>query len=181
MTRGGGQRPAAYLRYDEGMLTEFRTFLLRDLEGLRREIALYPDDDAPWRMLPGFPNSGGNLALHLAGNLRHFVGAQLGGTGYVRTREAEFESAGLTRAALDAEIQRTVADVDRALTALDPARLDEPYPLAIGDRQVVTRLFLLHLTVHLAYHLGQIDYHRRAVTGDLAGASVISLKELLGA
>ena len=160
------------------MLTDLRTILLRDLEGLRREIALYPDDDAPWRMLPGLPNSGGSLARHLAGNLRHYVGAQLGGTGYVRDREAEFGAGGLTRAALDAEVQRAIADVDRTLAALDPARLDEPYPLPFGDRRVGTRVFLLHLAVHLTYHLGQIDYHRRAVTGDRAGASVISLKEL---
>jgi len=160
------------------MLTALRTMMLRDLEGLRREIALYPDDYAPWRMLPGLPNSGGNLALHLAGNLRHFVGAQLGETGYVRKREAEFGSGGLTRAELDAEVQRAIADVDRTLAALDPARLDEPYPLAFGDRRLGTRVFLLHLAGHLTYHLGQIDYHRRAVTGDAAGAGVISLKDL---
>ena len=160
------------------MLNELRTILLRDLEGLRREIALYPDDYAPWRMLPGLPNSGGSLALHLTGNLSHYVGAQLGGTGYVRNRDAEFGSGGLTRAELDAEVQRAIAVVDRTLAALDPARLDEPYPLAFGERRLITRLFLLHLAVHLTYHLGQIDYHRRGVTGDLAGASAISLKEL---
>ena len=95
------------------MLNELRTILLRDLEGLRREIALYPDDYAPWRMLPGLPNSGGSLALHLTGNLSHYVGAQLGGTGYVRNRDAEFGSGGLTRAELDAEVQRAIA-VERA-------------------------------------------------------------------
>jgi len=160
------------------MLRELRTVLLRDLEGLRREIALYPDDYAPWRMLPGLPNSGGSLALHLTGNLRHYVGAQLGGTGYVRNRDAEFRSGGLTRADLDAEVRRAMADVDRTLAALNPGQLDEPYPLPFGDRRVGTRAFLLHLAVHLTYHLGQIDYHRRAVTGDVAGAGVISLKEL---
>jgi len=68
--------------------------------------------------------------------------------------------------------------VDLTLTTLDPARLDQPYPLAFGDRRVGTRAFLLHLAVHLTYHLGQIDYHRRAVTGDATGVGAISLKEL---
>src|SRR4051794_11155991 len=35
-------------------------------------------------------NSIGHLVLHLTGNLNHFIGAQLGGTGYVRDREREF-------------------------------------------------------------------------------------------
>jgi len=160
------------------MLSDLRTIMLRDLEGLRREIALYPDDDAPWKTLPGIPNTGGNLARHLAGNLRAYIGAQLGGTGYVRDRDGEFATSGLTRAALDAEIQQAIGDVDLTLTTLDPARLDQPYPLAFGDRRVGTRAFLLHLAVHLTYHLGQIDYHRRAVTGDATGVGAISLKEL---
>src|SRR4030042_6235989 len=115
------------------MLRELRTVLLRDLEALARQIALYPDDYAPWRMLPGLPNSGGSLALHLAGNLRHYVGAQLGGTGYVRNRDAEFRSGGPTRADLDAAGRRAIADGDRTLAALDPGPLDEPYPLPLGD------------------------------------------------
>lgn len=35
-------------------------------------------------------NSIGHLVLHLTGNLHHFVGGQLGKTGYVRDREKEF-------------------------------------------------------------------------------------------
>ena len=32
-----------------------------------------------WALPPGLPNSGSTLALHVAGNLRHYVGAVLGG------------------------------------------------------------------------------------------------------
>jgi hypothetical protein len=75
-------------------MTPFAADLLvlfrRDLDALAREVALFPDDEALWRKVPGIANAGGNLALHVAGNLRHFVGAMLGDTGYMRDREAEF-------------------------------------------------------------------------------------------
>jgi hypothetical protein len=38
----------------------------------------------------------------------------------------------------------------------------------------------MHLAVHLGYHLGQIDYHRRAVTGDSASVDALSLQPLVG-
>lgn len=161
------------------MLTDVRTVLLRDLDALRREIALYPDDAALWQELPGLPNTGGTLALHLAGNLRHYVGATFGGSGYVRDRTAEFATRGLTRADVSARVAEAREEVARGLDALDPATLDSPYPAAFDGRSLSTRLFLLHLAVHLTYHLGQLDYHRRVVSGNSAGAGALSLPALL--
>ena len=69
---------------------DVRCLLVRELEGFRREIALFPSDDLLWRGAPGVTNAAGNLALHVAGNLQHFVGACLGKTRYVRNRDAEF-------------------------------------------------------------------------------------------
>lgn len=159
------------------MIEYLRTVLLRDLDGVRRELELYPDDDGPWATLPGFPNCGGALALHLAGNLRHFIGAQLGKSGYVRNREAEFTRRGVPRAELVALIEAARREVAAALGGLDPARLAEPFELPTGEK-VDTGLFLLHLAVHLAFHLGQLDYHRRAITGDRASAGAIPLAAL---
>jgi hypothetical protein len=164
---------------EESMIEHIRTLLLRDLEGLRRELELYPDDETLWATLPGFPNRGGTLALHLAGNLRHFVGAQLGGSGYIRRREEEFSRRGVSRRELVEEVDRTSRDVAAALDQLDPARLDEPFNLPTGQ-EVPTALFLMHLTGHLTFHLGQIDYHRRAITGDPTSAGVIPLAGLAG-
>ncbi len=48
--------------------------LLRDIAGFERELELFPDEESVWKTMPGVPNSAGNLALHLAGNLRQFVG-----------------------------------------------------------------------------------------------------------
>jgi len=63
--------------------------LVRDLRTLAAELDAYPDDASVWACPPGIPNAAGTLVLHVAGNLRHFVGARMGGTGYVRDRAAE--------------------------------------------------------------------------------------------
>jgi hypothetical protein len=159
------------------VLTEAAIVFARELDGLRSEIERYPDDGSLWREVPGCPNSGGTLALHLVGNLRHFIGAQLGRTGYLRNRDAEFSTRDLTRAqvlGLVADARREVCDT---LAALDPATLAARQTLP-GGTIVPTSLWLLHLSSHLAFHLGQLDYHRRAVTGDRTSAGVLSLQAL---
>jgi uncharacterized damage-inducible protein DinB len=137
--------------------------LVRELDTLRREIEAFSDEADLWRPLPGVTNPAGTLALHLAGNLQHFLGATLGGTGYVRDREAEFASRGLSRAQLLAAVDGAIAAV-RAGFAAAPD-LDAPLPDAPGGFGVRTGDFLTHLVAHTAFHLGQLDYHRRVVTG----------------
>lgn len=155
-----------------------RALLLRELRALNREIAAYPDDQSIWETAPGITNSAGNLVLHISGNLRHFFGAVLGGSGYVRNRDAEFSPRGLSRLELIAEIEATIADVQHALDVLDASRLESAYPLPIGERRVRTAEFLVHLAVHLGYHLGQVDYHRRILTGSPQTVDTMSIREL---
>ena len=153
----------------------------RDIAVLEREIALYPDDASQWKEVDGQPTLGGNLALHLAGNLRHFIGGVLGGSGYVRHREAEFERRGLARETVLAEARAARAEVAAAFAKLDPAKLDEPFPEAIRGHQLDARMVLSHLLTHLSFHLGQMDYHRRAATGNRASAQPGGFAELLDA
>ena len=154
--------------------------LVRDLETLVAELDAYPDDASVWACPPGFPNSAGTLVLHLAGNLRHFVGARLGRTGYVRDRAAEFAARGLSRAELREQVEAAVRDVRDALAGLAPARLAEPFPDPVGGVHLTTGRFLAHLVAHSGYHLGQIDYHRRAVTGDARGVGAVPVAALAG-
>ena len=77
------------------LMSYLSTIFARDLRALSREIRTYPDDDSLWNTPTGVTNSGGNLVLHLTGNLRHFVGTTLGGDTYHRDREAEFSQRGL--------------------------------------------------------------------------------------
>ena len=158
--------------------TNLKTIVTRELAAVKRELEAYPDDASVWRVIPGTPNSGGTLALHLAGNIRHFFGSILAQDGYVRNRDAEFASRDVPRAELIAGIDAAIASVERTLAQLDDAAIRRPYPEPIAKRTVSTGVFLLHLASHLGYHLGQIDYHRRAVTGDAKGVDAVSVREL---
>ena len=137
------------------------TILERDLGKLKEEIRLYKNDEDLWKIIPGTSNSGANLALHLAGNLRHFIGGALGNSGYIRDRDAEFSVKGLTRGAIIEIIETTHHEIKSALKGLSPGRLQEDFPKDVGGVKRDTAFVLLHLLGHFSYHLGQINYHRR--------------------
>jgi len=140
--------------------------LARDLKALRREVEAYADERDLWRTAPGVANPGGNLALHCARNLQHFIGGVLGGSGYVRNRDAEFGQRQVPRTELLADIDAAIAAVRRGLERVTPQQWEAQYPLAVGGVTLTTGDLMVHLAVHLGYHLGQVDYHRRLVTGD---------------
>ena len=152
--------------------------MVRDLRTLAAELDAYPDDASVWTCPPGIPNSAGTLVLHLAGNMRHFVGARLGDTGYVRDRAAEFGARGLTRQDLRERVEAAIREVGDALARLEPRRLEEQFPDPVGGVRLCTGRFLLHLVAHTGYHLGQIDYHRRVVTGDARGVGAVPVPAL---
>lgn len=155
--------------------------MARDLRAARREIEAFANEADLWRKLPGIPNAAGNLALHMAGNLRHFIGTVLGGGSYVRQRDAEFGSQDVPRAEITAALDAAAEEVERVLPGLDPDRLAAPFPLAVGGYTVATADFLVHLSAHLAYHLGQLDYLRRGLTGEGTSAGAQAMSELRSA
>jgi hypothetical protein len=153
--------------------------ITRDLAATRREVAAYPEEALLWVAVPGLPNSGGVLTRHICGNLQHFIGTALGGSDYRRNREAEFTGAPDSRAWLLSEIDRATRSIGETLPRLTQAQLDAEYPLPIADHRVETGRFLMHLAVHLGFHLGQLDYHRRVVTGQGASASPMGVAALV--
>ena len=155
--------------------------ITRELRAIERELNAYPTEDQIWQLPTGLPNSAGTLALHAAGNLQHFIGAILGGSSYVRDRDAEFNRRNVPRSELVAELHRAAASVQETLPRIDRATLDAPYPLPVANRRLVTSDFLTHLAAHLAYHVGQLDFHRRIVTGDASGVGTVSPTELASA
>jgi DinB superfamily len=152
--------------------------LVRELEGLKRELALFPDDASAWTTVPGITNSAANLALHLAGNLQYYVGGVLGGTGYVRNREAEFGRRSGTRAEITAEIVSAINVVHDVLPRLPQDRLDAPLGEPVMGLTFRTEAFLLHLCVHAGFHLGQVSYLRRVITADATSSGPIPLQPL---
>jgi Protein of unknown function (DUF664) len=151
----------------------------RDLRALRREIEAYPEEDSLWLQPAGISNSAGTLALHLAGNVQHYLGARLGATGYVRDRPAEFARRNVPRA----EVVQQIEAARQSLAAAENAGSDLPsdFPEVIGNLRFETGDYLIHLVSHFAFHLGQIDYHRRVVTGQTDGIGAVRTAELRSA
>ncbi len=152
--------------------------LLRELAGFERELGLFPDDASVWRTAAGLPNAAGNLALHVAGNLQHYVGAVLGASGYVRNRELEFGRRSGPRGDVLAELRGASRIVDAVLRSLPPERLGGAYPEPVDGLRLRTDRFLMHLCAHAAFHLGQAGYVRRAVTGDARSSRPVPLQAL---
>jgi uncharacterized damage-inducible protein DinB len=135
--------------------------LVRDLQAMAEEIRATPPAHL-WCNVPGVTNSVGTLAWHICGNLRHFIGATLGEDGYVRQREAEFSTEGLTREQLIGEIESTVAAVAVALNGLDANRLAEEMPNPPPHHKGRSiGYFLIQLVAHFQRHWGQMNYLRR--------------------
>jgi uncharacterized damage-inducible protein DinB len=138
----------------------------RDLGKLREEIEAYADEADLWKTDGEILNSAGNLCLHLNGNLQHFFGAVLGGTGYVRNRDAEFANKGVSRVKMLADIDETRSVIKSTLAKLTDDDLAKTYPIEVFGKPMTTAYFLTHLATHLNWHLGQIDYHRRLVAAN---------------
>jgi len=144
-------------------LEELNKLFQRDLDKLKLELELYSDEANLWIVEAGIANSAGNLAMHLIGNLKTFIGNDLGGFEYHRNREREFGAKGEPRSGLIQEVQELKGILEKTLLNLHPKRLDDMslhaffgYPMTIG-------YFLIHIYGHFNYHLGQINYHRRLI------------------
>jgi len=134
----------------------------RDLGRLKAEVLAYRDESKLWHIDGEIKNSAGNLVLHLVGNLNHFIGATLGKAGYIRDREREFATKNIARGDLVEQIDATMRVIRETLAGLSAEDLGKIYPLEVlGKKNMTTMFFLVHLTTHLNYHLGQINYHRR--------------------
>jgi uncharacterized damage-inducible protein DinB len=157
---------------------EIAAVLLRDLEGFQRELQLFPDDESLWTAGPGVANAAGNLALHVAGNIRHFIGHNLGGISYTRDRDDEFARRAGTRQEVIAELGHAMAAVRTVLPSVTAEQLDAPFPGATTPAPVTTRRFLVHLATHASYHLGQAGYLRRIVTGDPRSTNTVTSARL---
>ncbi len=160
------------------MLTAIRRLIVRDLTSVTDQVEAYPDDGSLWADAPGIANTGGTLALHIAGNLHHFIGTVLGSATYVRNRDAEFNARGASRAEIVKALKAAQHDVATSLENLPEDALAEDFPEQIGGAALSTEQALLHFAAHLTYHLGQIDYHRRFVTGGAPVKGMLSAKAL---
>jgi uncharacterized damage-inducible protein DinB len=133
----------------------------RDLNALKREMNLYKDEKSLWIIAEDISNCSGNLCLHLIGNLNHFIGATMGNSGYIRRRELEFSQKDIPKSELIKQVDDTIVVIENTLNSLSAEDLQKEYKRRVSEDTMTTEYFLLHLTMHLSYHLGQINYHRR--------------------
>ena len=143
------------------MIEIISKLLQRDLEKLKTEISSYENEMKMWDVSGDIKNSAGNLCLHICGNLQHFIGAVLGKSGYERERDLEFSKKNVPVKELLNEIDSTMQIVNITLNQLKEEKLEEIFPINVFGYEMTTGFFLSHLTTHLNYHLGQINYHRR--------------------
>ena len=138
----------------------------RDLLKLKQEIVNFKNEENIWLNTAGVTNSAGTLVLHLLGNLNFTIGATIGGTGYVRDREAEFSLNGISREKLISDIEKTIEVIKFSLENVEQSKLDETYPLGnFGTKS--TAFYLSTFYGHLNYHLGQVNYLRRVLESGL--------------
>lgn len=129
----------------------------RHLAARVEKAATAVPEDLLWVKPFPFGNTIGHLVLHLTGNLNHYVGALVAGTGYARDREHEFvDPARYPRHEILARFREAVDMVVRTIESQDEAgfattvEAQEPIRTRLG-------LFLV-CAAHLNNHIGQLSY-----------------------
>ncbi len=109
-----------------------------------------------WRPNPS-SNSVGNLVLHLAGNVRQWVVAGVGGETDVRRRDEEFSEPGpLPIRRLASQLTAAVQEAVAVIESLDDDVLLQNRRIQIYDVTVLQAIF--HVVEHFSHHAGQILY-----------------------
>lgn len=128
---------------------------------LNNELEAFPENEL-WNIRGQIANSAGTLGLHLCGNLQFFIGATLGGDGYIRHREEEFSSR-VSKAELLQLVNHTRNKVAAVFSNMPESELSQvrKFELRSLSEPVATGYFLSHLAAHLGYHVGQLNYMRR--------------------
>ena len=145
------------------LIETLKSLFNRDLNKLKVEIESYQNENQIWAIDKSISNSAGNLCLHLIGNLNTYIGAELGKTAYIRNRPLEFSLKDVPKSELITKIDETILIINNTLDSLTETDLEKIYPQIVFEKEMTTEFFLVHLSTHLAYHLGQINYHRRLI------------------
>ena len=133
----------------------------KDIKKLIEEISLYKSENDLWLLKGDVKNSPGTLALHITGNLKHFIGAQLGKTDFVRERDKEFADRNISKENLLKGLNEALEIVKNTLPKLSDEDLKKDFPIPFLEKIRPTIEILFILYGHLNYHLGQVNYHRR--------------------
>lgn len=132
-------------------------------EQIRAAVAPLSDEQLWWRPNES-SNSIGNLLLHLAGSLNHYLNRNLGALDFTRDRAGEFaERRSLPKAELLAEFDRMVAGAEKTFELLTPDGLAAPSPEP--TMHAIVAQDLINIAAHLAFHAGQIVWIAKMFDG----------------
>jgi len=141
---------------------------LRQLEG-RIEVCLGKlSEEQIWARGGANENAVGNLMLHLAGNVRQWIVAGLGGAADIRERDAEFATVrGMSGAELTARLRAQVEEAAGVIEKLPHGKLLVVHE--IQNRQATGLEALFQVVEHFGQHTGQIIYATKNLTGEDLG------------
>jgi uncharacterized damage-inducible protein DinB len=122
--------------------------------GLFHEFVSKLDDSLLWRVPEGWTNSVGVMARHLAGNVHHFVGAEVLYNGYVREREAEFQGPPVDKAALLQGLEASQKLIEEADRTVSEAAWNAPKTTTVRAFDSLAQC-MAFMASHASYHLGQ--------------------------
>ena len=147
------------------MLSESLIYVYEnDLRRVMAEIKQYEAEEDLWKVTGEISNSGGNLALHLIGNVKHYLGAVLGGSSYKRERDKEFSNRHISRKEIIRELENAIEIMKQTLGKLTAEDFEKDFPQEFSGQTQKTLPVVIYMLSHLAYHLGQINYHRRLLS-----------------
>lgn len=138
-------------------------FFERDINKMIEEIKAFKKDENIWRTSGTIKNSCGNLALHIIGGSNYLIGKQLGRTDFIRNRDNEFIEKNIPRDFLISELEKLRILIRKIFTNLTEQEMESDFPIPFDNANNPTSYVLIQLLTHLNYHLGQINYLRRAL------------------
>lgn len=142
-------------------MNSYKQLYINFLDALKEEISLYKNEENIWKLSGAISNTPGNLCLHLCGNLDHFFGAIIGNTGYIRDRDLEFSKKNVSREELIKGVEDSKRMLEKIFDGLTLEDINKIYPVNKFGDNVTYGFVFSRLVSHLAYHIGQINYHRR--------------------
>ena len=125
-------------------------------------------DEQIWARGRENENAIGNLALHLAGNVRQWILSSLGNHPDHRDRDSEFAArGGHTAAELSAHLRNTVEQAALIISGLTAKQLTRTYEIQKYSVSGVEAVY--HVVEHFAEHTGQIIFATKSFTAQDLG------------
>jgi uncharacterized damage-inducible protein DinB len=126
------------------------------------------NEDQIWARGGDNENAIGNLALHLAGNVRQWIISSLGNHPDHRDRDGEFAArGGYTATELCASLRNTVEQAALIISGMTTAQLTRMYEIQKYSVSGVEAVY--HVVEHFAQHTGQIIFATKMLTAEDMG------------